>query len=48
MSNNHSEPITETIAETDTFLAWKAEEQVGKTTYNLEFNTLMVLFFEEE
>ena len=48
MSNNHSEPKTETIAETDNFLAWKAEEPDGETTYHIELNNVTVHFFEEE
>ena len=35
MNNNNSEPRTQTIAETDNFLAWKAEEPDGETTYHV-------------
>jgi hypothetical protein len=48
MSNNQNEPKTETIAETDNFLAWKAEEPDGETTYHIELNSVTVHFFEEE
>jgi len=48
MSNNHNDPQTETIAETDNFLAWKAEEPDGETTYHIELNNVTVHFFEEE
>lgn len=48
MNNNSSEPHTETIAETDNFLAWKAEEPDGETTYHVELNNVTVHFFEEE
>ena len=48
MSNNHNEPKTETIAETDNFLAWKAEEPDGETTYHIELNNVTVHFFAEE
>ena len=48
MSNNQNEPKTETIAETDNFFAWKAEEPDGETTYHIEFNNVTVHFFEEE
>lgn len=48
MSNNHNEPKTETIAETDNFFAWKAEEPDGETTYHIELNNVTVHFFEEE
>ena len=48
MSNNHNDPRTETISETDNFLAWKAEEPDGETTYHIELNNVTVHFFEEE
>ena len=47
MSNN-SEPKTQTIAETDNFLAWQAEEPDGETTYHLELNNVTLHFFTEE
>lgn len=48
MNSNHSEPKTETLAETDNFMAWKAEEPDGETTYHIELNNVTVHFFEEE
>lgn len=48
MNSNNNEPHTETIAETDNFLAWKAEEPDGETTYHIELNNVTVHFFEEE
>lgn len=48
MDNNHSEPKTETLAETDNFMAWRAEEPDGETTYHIELNNVTVHFFEEE
>lgn len=48
MSNNGNEPKTETIAESDNFLAWKADEPDGETTYHIELNSVTVHFFEEE
>ncbi len=42
------EPITTTIAETENFLAWKAEEPDGETTYHLELNNVTLHFFTEE
>ena len=48
MSNNNDEPTTTTIAETENFLAWKAEEPDGETTYHVELNNVTVHFFEEE
>ena len=46
MSNN--EPKTTTIAETENFIAWKAEEPDGEVTYHVELNNVTVHFFEEE
>ncbi|GER78759.1 MAG: hypothetical protein JETCAE02_13080 [Anaerolineaceae bacterium] len=43
-----NEPKTDTIAETDNYLAWKAEEPDGETTYHIELNNVTVHFFEEE
>jgi hypothetical protein len=48
MSKNGPEPTTEVIAETDSFLAWKAEEPDGETTYHLELNNVTLHFFKEE
>ena len=48
MSKNGPEPKTAVIAETDSYLAWKAEEPDGETTYHLELNNLTVHFFKEE
>lgn len=42
------EPITTTIAETENYLAWKAEEPDGETTYHLELNNVTLHFFVEE
>jgi hypothetical protein len=48
MSNNHNEPRTETIAETENYMAWRAEEPDGETTYHVELNNVTLHFFEEE
>ena len=48
MNSNNNGPQTETIAETDNFLAWKAEEPDGETTYHIELNNVTVHFFDEE
>ncbi len=42
------EPTTSTIAETDHYLAWRAEEPDGETTYHLELNNITLHFFKEE
>jgi hypothetical protein len=48
MSSNHREPETQTLAETENFVVWKAEEPDGETTYHLELNNVTVHFFREE
>jgi len=48
MSSNNHEPQTETIAETENFLAWRAEEPDGEVTYHIELNNVTVHFFNEE
>jgi len=45
---NHTDPKTETIAETENYLAWQAEEGDGETTYHLELNNVTLHFFTEE
>ena len=42
------EPKTNTIAETENYLAWRAEEPDGETTYHLELNNITLHFFKEE
>jgi hypothetical protein len=39
---------TETIAETDNFIAWKAEEPDGEVTFHIELGTVTLHFFKEE
>jgi hypothetical protein len=46
--NTSSDPKTMTLAETDNYLAWKAEEPDGETTYHLELNNVTLHFFSEE
>jgi hypothetical protein len=48
MSKDDAEPKTSTLAETESFLAWKAEEPDGETTYHLELNNVTMHFFKEE
>lgn len=45
---NEQDIETEVIAETENFLAWRAEEPDGESTYHLELNNLTVHFFQEE
>lgn len=46
--SNTSEPLTTTMAETENYMAWKAEEPDGETTYHLELNNITLHFFNEE
>lgn len=46
--DDHPDVRTHTLAETGNFLAWKAEEPDGETTYHLELGTVTVHFFEDE
>jgi hypothetical protein len=41
------EPKTTVFAETENFLAWKAEEP-DETTFHLDINNVTVHFFKEE
>lgn len=46
--NEEHEPVTTTIAETENFLAWRADEPDGESTYHLELNNVTLHFFKEE
>ncbi len=48
MPKDMPEPETDVIAETDNYLAWKAQEPDGETTYHLELNNVTLHFFQEE
>ena len=48
MPKEISEPTTDTIAETDNFMAWKANEPDGEVTYHLELKNVTLHFFREE
>lgn len=39
---------TNTIVETENYLAWTASEGDGETTYHLELNNVTLHFFKEE
>lgn len=47
MTDNY-DPKVMTIAETDGYAVWSAEEPDGETTYNLELNNVTIHMFEEE
>ncbi len=42
------EPIIKTLAETENFNLWKAEEPDGEVTYHLELGVVTVHLFQEE
>ncbi|WP_299024868.1 hypothetical protein [uncultured Thermanaerothrix sp.] len=46
--SGRNEPKTETIAETENYMAWRAEEPDGEMTYHLELGNFTVHFFQEE
>ena len=48
MSNNNKDPHTETLAETENFIVWKAEEPDGEVTYHIELKNVTLHFFDEE
>lgn len=48
MSEPNPDPKTSTLAETANFIAWKAEEPDGETTYQIELNAVTLHFFNEE
>jgi hypothetical protein len=48
MAKNAPEPKTETLAETENYLVWNAEEPDGETTYHVELGNVTVHFFKEE
>ncbi len=48
MSNQNPDPETTTLAETENFMIWKADEPDGETTYHLELNNVTIHFFLEE
>ena len=48
MSNNGRDMETTTLAETDNYMIWKAEEPDGETTYHIELNSATLHFFQEE
>jgi hypothetical protein len=47
-ANNNLDPITQTLAETDNYMAWQADEPDGEVTYHLELNNVTLHFFKEE
>lgn len=48
MAKDVNDPKVETIAETDNYMAWKAQEPDDEVTYHLELNNVTLHFFQEE
>ena len=48
MLDDHRVPETETLAETENYVVWKAKEPDGEITYHVELNNVTVHFFREE
>ena len=48
MPNEAPEPKTDVIAESENYLAWRADEPDGEATYHLELNNVTLHFFKEE
>jgi hypothetical protein len=48
MSKEQPEPTTDVIAESDNYIAWRAQEPDGEVTYHLELNNVTLHFFQEE
>jgi hypothetical protein len=43
-----NEPKTKTLAETENYMVWQAEEPDGETTFHVELNNITLHFFQEE
>lgn len=48
MNDNNREINTKTLAETDSYMIWQAEEPDGEITYHMELNNVTLHFFQEE
>ncbi|MDH3944167.1 MAG: hypothetical protein OEV06_08750 [Anaerolineae bacterium] len=48
MTEDRPEPVITTLAETQNFMAWQAEEPDSETTFHLELNSVTLHFFAEE
>ncbi|MDW8324996.1 MAG: hypothetical protein RMK99_00395 [Anaerolineales bacterium] len=48
-AQNQNDPIkTVTLAETDNYMIWTAEDSDGETTYNIELGNVTLHLFKEE
>lgn len=48
MSDEVPTPSTETICETENYIAWLSQEPDGESVYHLELNNVTIHFFQEE
>lgn len=48
MSNDSESMNTVTLGESENYIAWKADEPDGESTYHVELGTVTLHFFEEE
>jgi hypothetical protein len=48
MNNDNPEIPTDSIAETENYTIWTADEPDGETTYHLELGPVTAHFFQEE
>jgi hypothetical protein len=48
MAKTTQEPETKTLAETENYLVWQADEPDGETTFHVELNNVTLHFFKEE
>jgi hypothetical protein len=46
--SDEMEPKTKTMAETENYMIWKADEPDGEVTYHMELNNVTLHFFQEE
>ena len=48
MTKEVPSPDIETLFETENYIAWRADEPDGESTYHLELNNVTIHFFLEE
>jgi hypothetical protein len=48
MAKEMPEPKVSTMAETENYIIWVAEEPDGEITYNMQLNNVTLHFFREE
>lgn len=48
MAKNEDNIPTDTIAETENYIAWRSDEPDGEVVYHLELGAMTLHFFREE